>query len=367
MKKHVSQLGEPSLARNAVAGPIDAAMDIGVFQLLPRGRAATDREVVEQALWEVDFAERHGFETVWVAEHHFSGYGSIGVPSVYAAGIAQRTRRIRIGYGVAVVPLHHPLRLAEEISWVDHLSKGRVAVGVGPGFSAFEFGGFGVPVDERHERFVEGFDVLRRALTEPEITFQGRRYMIRPRPYTRPHPPFYWASTADESLHKAGAERMPLLFGLEPVTDIAERLQRYRTIRAEAGVSNVAIDREIGQMYVLRRICIADTDAEALREVQEPLRWHREMGTRVHEQGEAIDTVPVSADGPSIEPSDGEWVGSVATVNHKLDELHALGLRKVIGWFHFGNMPYESVRRSMELIALWKRSGDCVSKAKRNL
>jgi alkanesulfonate monooxygenase SsuD/methylene tetrahydromethanopterin reductase-like flavin-dependent oxidoreductase (luciferase family) len=112
-------------------------MDIGVFQLLPRGRAATDRELVEQALWEVDFAEQHGFESVWVAEHHFSGYGSIGVPSVYAAGIAQRTRRIRIGYAVAVVPLHHPLRLAEEISWVDHLSEGRVVVGVGPGFSAF--------------------------------------------------------------------------------------------------------------------------------------------------------------------------------------------------------------------------------------
>ncbi len=145
-------------------------MNIGVFQLLPRGRATTDREVVEQALREVDFAEHHGFESIWVTEHHFSGYGSIGVPSVYAAGIAQRTRRVRIGYGVAVLPLHHPLRLAEEISWVDHLSEGRVAVGVGPGFSAFEFGRFGVPVDERHARFAENFDVLRRALAEPEIT-----------------------------------------------------------------------------------------------------------------------------------------------------------------------------------------------------
>jgi alkanesulfonate monooxygenase SsuD/methylene tetrahydromethanopterin reductase-like flavin-dependent oxidoreductase (luciferase family) len=325
-------------------------LDIGVFQLLPRGRAVTDREVVEQALWEVDFAERHRFESVWVTEHHFSGYGSIGVPSVYAAGIAQRTRRIRIGYGVAVVPLHHPLRLAEEISWVDHLSEGRVVVGVGPGFSAFEFGGFGVPVDERHARFVAGFDVLRRALAEPEITFEGKRLRIRPRPFTRPHPPFYWASTADESLRKAGAEGMPLLFGLEPVTEIAQRLKRYRAIRAEAGVSGEAINREIGEMYVLRRICVADTDAEALRDVQEPLRWHREMGTRVHERGEAIETVPVP-EGPSIEPTDGEWVGSAATVLRKLDELRALGLRKVIGWFHFGNMRYESVRRSMQLMA----------------
>jgi len=326
-------------------------MDIGVFQLLPRGRAATDREVVEQALWEVDFAERHGFESVWVTEHHFSGYGSIGVPSVYAAGIAQRTRRIRIGYAVAVVPLHHPLRLAEEISWVDHLSEGRVAVGVGPGFSALEFGGFGVPVNERHARFAEGFDVVRRALAEPEIMFEGKRIGIHPRPYTRPHPPFYWASTADESLRKAGAEGLPILFGLEPVAQLAERLERYRAIRAAAGVSDDAIDREIGEMYVLRRICVADTDAEALREVQEPLRWHREMTILVHERGEAIDTVPTLADGSMIETTDGACFGSVATVTRQLDGLRALGVRKVIGWFHFGNMPYGDVRRSMQLVA----------------
>src|SRR6185436_910632 len=210
-------------------------MDIGVFQLLPRGRAATDREVVEQALWEVDFAERHGFESVWIIEHHFSGYGSIGVPSVYAAGIAQRTRRIRIGYAVAVVPLHQPLRLAEEISWVDHLSNGRVAVGVGPGFSPFEFGAFGVPVEERHARFLEGFDLVRRALAEQEFTLDGKRLALRPRPYTKPHPPFYWASTSDASLRKAGEEGMPLLFGREPIAELTERLGRYRTIRREAG------------------------------------------------------------------------------------------------------------------------------------
>jgi alkanesulfonate monooxygenase SsuD/methylene tetrahydromethanopterin reductase-like flavin-dependent oxidoreductase (luciferase family) len=171
-------------------------MDIGLFQLLPRGRAATDREVVEQALWEVDFAERHGFESVWVTEHHFSGYGLIGVPSVYAAGIAQRMRRIRIGYAVAVLPLHHPLRLAEEISWVDHLSEGRLAVGVGPGFSAFEFGGFGVPVNERHARFAAGFEVVRRALAEPEIMFEGRRLALHPRLLQLLHPPSRWSCSA---------------------------------------------------------------------------------------------------------------------------------------------------------------------------
>jgi alkanesulfonate monooxygenase SsuD/methylene tetrahydromethanopterin reductase-like flavin-dependent oxidoreductase (luciferase family) len=326
-------------------------MEIGIFQLLPRGNAVTDREVVAQALWEVDFAERNGFESVWITEHHFSGFGSIGVPSVYAAGLAQRTRRLRIGYGVAVIPLHHPLRLAEEISWVDHLSQGRVMVGVGPGFSAFEFGGFNVPVDERHARFLEGFEVLRRALAEPEVMFEGKRLMVRPRPYTSPHPPFYWASTADESLRKAGAEGMPLLFGREPVAEIAERIERYRAIRTAEGISEEQVRREISEMYVLRRICVAETDAEALDIVQEPLRWHGEMAERVHLRGETLTTLPALTDNSPVEPTDGDWFGTVATVRRKLDELSALGLRKVIGWFHFGNMPYQSVQRSMQLIA----------------
>jgi len=326
-------------------------MDIGIFQLLPRGRATSDREIVDQALWEVDFAERQGFESIWVTEHHFSGFGSIGVPSVYAAGVAQRTKRIRIGYGVAVVPIHHPLRLAEEITWVDHLSQGRLVVGVGPGFSSFEFDGFGVPVNERHARFLEGVEIVRRALSEPEITFQGKRLAVRPRPYTQPHPPFYWASTSDESLRKAGAEGMPLLFGLESVAELAEHLQRYRALRSESGAPAGAIEREIAEMYVLRRICIANTDEEAMREGQQALRWHREMAVRVHQHGEALITPPAIADHAPIELTDAEWFGSVPTIKRRLEELRALGLSKVIGWFHFGNMPYESVRRSMQLMA----------------
>ena len=181
--------------------------------------------------------------------------------------------------------------------------------------------------------------------------FEGKRLAIHPRPYTRPHPPFYWASTADESLRKAGAEGLRILFGRDSVAQLVERLDRYRAIRAEAGASDDAIDREIGEMYVLRRICVADTDREALREVQEPLRWHREMATRVHERGETIDTVPTLADGSTIETTDDDCFGSVATVVGQLEELRALGLRKVIGWFHFGNMPHASVRQSMQLMA----------------
>jgi hypothetical protein len=144
---------------------------------------------------------------------------------------------------------------------------------------------------------------------------------------------------------------MPILFGLLPVPELAERLERYRAIRLAAGVSDDAINREIGEMYVLRRICVAASDEDALRDVQEPLRWHREMSMRVHERGEPIDTVPMLAESSMIKAGDGEWFGSATTVSRNLDELRALGLRKVIGWFHFGNMPHANVRRSMQLVA----------------
>src|SRR6266851_1431297 len=126
-------------ARN---GTTDArpTMEIGIFQLLPAPEALSDREVIEQALWEEDCAEAGGYGSVWITEHHLSSFGLVGAPSVYAAAVAQRTRRVRIGYAIAVLPLHHPLRLAEEIAWVGHLSNGRLLVGVGPGFSPYEFG-----------------------------------------------------------------------------------------------------------------------------------------------------------------------------------------------------------------------------------
>ena len=187
-------------------------MDIGLFQIIPRVEGVPDHTAIEQALADVEFAERIGFESVWIAEHHGGGIGLGSAPSVYAAAIASRTSRIRIGYAVAVVPLHHPLRLAEEISWVDHLSRGRVTVGVGPGFSETEFAMMGVPLEERHARLEEGLAIVKRALANGEVA---------PRPYTRPYPPFHRACSSAESVRRAVAEGSPILLGTKPVAELA--------------------------------------------------------------------------------------------------------------------------------------------------
>jgi alkanesulfonate monooxygenase SsuD/methylene tetrahydromethanopterin reductase-like flavin-dependent oxidoreductase (luciferase family) len=176
-------------------------MEIGIFQLLPAPEALSDREVIEQALWEVDCAEAGGFGSVWITEHHLSSFGLVGAPSVYAAAVAQRTQRVRIGYAIAVLPLHHPLRLAEEIAWVGHLSRGRLLVGVGPGFSPYEFDAFGVPLGERHARLEEGSAILRAALSGEPFSYAGRFWSIppvtlRPRPFQGCAPPFLRASSS---------------------------------------------------------------------------------------------------------------------------------------------------------------------------
>ncbi|GIW07404.1 MAG: luciferase [Dehalococcoidia bacterium] len=357
-------------------------MDIGIFQLLSQPDGVSDREVIEQALWEVDFAEANGFHTVWITEHHLSEYGLIGTPSVYAAAVAQRTRRLRIGYGVAVVPLHHPIRLAEEIAWVDQLCEGRLWVGVGPGFSPYEFEAFGVPLDERTARLEEGIAIVQGLLANETFSYQGRYWQIpevrlKPRPFTTPHPPLMLASSGEESLQRAARLGLPALIGFRPNEELVTRIATYREVRQSLGVPEERLREEVRQLGVLRRIHVADSDAEAMADVVPPLLWYTETGLRVHRRNASIALDPKTGarlgvyvppqtgslpDGsaapvmPSpedvIRHSEGGMIaGTPDTVLRQLRDLQALGIGHVIAWMNFGNMPYPKVRRSMELFA----------------
>jgi alkanesulfonate monooxygenase SsuD/methylene tetrahydromethanopterin reductase-like flavin-dependent oxidoreductase (luciferase family) len=355
-------------------------LDIGIFQLLPAPETVTDREVIEQALWEVDCAEAGGFGSIWIAEHHLSSFGLIGSPSVYAAAVAQRTRRLRIGYAVAVLPLHHPLRLAEEIAWVGHLSQGRLLVGVGPGFSSYELGAFGVPLAERHARLEEGIAILRAALKGDTFSFAGEFWSIppvilRPRPFQGCAPPLLRACSSMESLRRAALDGVPVMLGLKPMAQIAECIAAYRAFRAELGRPDAEIDGEVAEIRVLRRVAVAPSDEEALADARQALRWEAVTVRRVHGAGgdpspaghapsagagpgptrsghEANGTARL-ADGSEVddeaEPA-GACIGTPRTVLRELTALHALGVRHVIAWLNFGDLPFAKVRRSMELL-----------------
>jgi alkanesulfonate monooxygenase SsuD/methylene tetrahydromethanopterin reductase-like flavin-dependent oxidoreductase (luciferase family) len=356
-------------------------MEIGIFQLLPAPETLSDREVIEQALWEVDCAEAGGFGSVWITEHHLSSFGLVGAPSVYAAAVAQRTQRVRIGYAIAVLPLHHPLRLAEEIAWVGHLSRGRLLVGVGPGFSPYEFGAFGVPLAERHARLEEGSAILRAALSGEPFSYAGRFWNIppvtlRPRPFQGCAPPFLRASSSAESLREAARDGVPVMFGLASTAQIAERIAAYRACAADLGRPAAEIDRQVAEFRVLRRVVLAAGDDEALADARQALRWEARTARRVHRvagdggvagNGRGNETGGTTGDAKLADGSDpadgvdavdavdavevvGGLVGTPRTVLRELAALRELGIRHVIAWLNFGDLPFAKVRRSMELL-----------------
>src|SRR5262249_18000298 len=149
----------------------------GLFYLPNMSEESTASAVYEAILDEVAVADRLGWDIVWVSEHHFDAYGGIiASTALFGTAIAMRTKRIRIGAGVALLPLRNCLQLAEEFAMLDVLSHGRVELGVGLGFVPHEFRSFGVPMETRQERFAEGLAVLRKAWLQECFSYKGHYY-----------------------------------------------------------------------------------------------------------------------------------------------------------------------------------------------
>ena len=134
-------------------------MDCGTFLLLQSPGAQDHAEVFARATEMAQVADRLGFDSIWCAEHHFSTYGYLSRPLMFAQHLAAHTERIRVGSAVVVLPLHHPLVVAEEIATADVLSGGRLDVGLGRGYQRYEFDRLGHTLDESRERFDESVDM----------------------------------------------------------------------------------------------------------------------------------------------------------------------------------------------------------------
>src|SRR5205823_2225159 len=153
-------------------------------------------DIIRNELTQVEWSEELGFDEVWFTEHHFIDYGLSVDPATLLSAAASRTRRIRVGLAAAILPFHHPLRLAEQMALVDIIADGRLDVGVGRGNRPAEFAGYRVPQEESRDRFDETVEVMRRAWTEERFSFHGRFFdfddvRVIPKPVQRPHPPLY--------------------------------------------------------------------------------------------------------------------------------------------------------------------------------
>ena len=164
-------------------------------------------EMIEQ----IQCEEELGFEGVFFAEHYVGGY-AFPSPPVFAAAVAQRTKRIRLGTGVTLLPLSNPVRLAEEYAMVDVLSDGRLDFGIGRGVLKAEYELFDIDEAESHGRFHEAIEIIRQAWTQETVTYDGKYYKVRdvkalPKPVQQPHPPIWSAcAVTPESFTWAGSD-----------------------------------------------------------------------------------------------------------------------------------------------------------------
>ena len=219
-------------------------------------------------------AEALGFDSVWVSEHHFSSYGGIcPSPQVYLAAVAQRTRRIRLGTGVVLLPFHRAITVAEEFAMLDVLSGGRVDLGVGRGWLPHEFAHFGISMDETRGRLEEGVEVIVKAWTEERFSYRGRFTDVRdievlPKPLQSPHPPIWVAGlrTPDtfEWIGRNGYHLQAVPYVLPSGSMLEENISLYRRTLAEHGHTNA----EIALLY---HMYVGDSMASARAEAEDAL------------------------------------------------------------------------------------------------
>ena len=257
-------------------------MHVGLVMECDYREGRTQEEAFAEAFSIAELAEETGLDGVWLAERHFAGPRrptdpmGAGIPSiasvplVLAAAIAARTTRLRIGTGVSVLPLCHPVRTAEEAATVDQISKGRLDFGIGRSGFPRAYSGYGVPYDESRERFQESLEVILKAWTEERFSYTGKYFSAQelsvvPRPYQKPHPPIWVAATTRDTFSLVGQMGFPLVTGLRgfDAPQVAQHLIDYRAALQEAGHA------DNGNVYLRIPVYVAETAEQAYTEPQE--------------------------------------------------------------------------------------------------
>jgi len=243
-------------------------MKVGVLQFFGwADRRIPLASVYERAIERFEIMDETGYDAVWLAEHHFSGYSVCPSVHIMATHAAARTRRMRIGTAVSLAPFYHPLRLAEEVALLDHLSGGRVNWGAGRGFSRAEFEAFGVPVGESAARFRETVEIVLEAWKDAPVTHYGEHFHIEavdvlPKPLQDPHPPVWMAATSESAIDWAAGRGFSILMDPHCThADLGAKRRRYRDQLAAAGHSDAGRD-----IPMARLIALAD-NADSAREI----------------------------------------------------------------------------------------------------
>jgi alkanesulfonate monooxygenase SsuD/methylene tetrahydromethanopterin reductase-like flavin-dependent oxidoreductase (luciferase family) len=327
-----------------------------------------DHRVMEEQIQQIVEAERLGFDSAWLTEHNFTGECAFGDPLIFGAALSQRTSRIRIGFAVLQMALHHPTRLLIQTSALDNLLNGRLTIGLGRGsaFNQFEYAGFGADTEGQRERLFEAIELMTRAWGGDYSPFEGEHFQVhvhgvRPAPIQRPHPPIVLSSLSDASLLWAAEHGYPILLPRLELERARERLAFFRSAMADAGHDEATIEQALDQCAVTRTIYIADNEEQARAETEAATA--RANASR--EESRALNTKTISgpidawrapqtmagavaaAEGVSNVIQGTYILGTAEHAREKLRELEEAGVRRVMLAFSWGDLAHEAALRSM--------------------
>ena len=331
-----------------------AQLNFGMFDWLDRS-ASSIGELYAARLDLVEMADRAGFYGYHLAEHHSTPLGMAPSPSLFFAALAQRTEQIRFSAMAYLLPLYHPLRLVEEVCMLDHLSGGRVEVGISRGVSPYEIGSYGVDPAATRDIFTEVLDIYRAAMCGDVLDYAGKHFSFRDvpveiKPLQRPYPPLWYPSFSEAGAEYAARHGFHFM-SLGPPSFVARLMALYRKIanRHVGDADRINGHVRVPKLGAMRQIFIAESDEEATAIAKSAYAdWYRSILKLWHRRDDhSYDDFfawEACLAGETI------LIGSAETVRDQVQSLvTASGINYFVGSFAWGTLSPEHSRRSLEL------------------
>ncbi|MBS0221094.1 MAG: LLM class flavin-dependent oxidoreductase [Proteobacteria bacterium] len=340
-------------------------MEFGMFHEFQQPPGSTQAEAFRQSFAQVDAAERLGLDAMWLAELHFAPERSVlASPLILASAIAGRTRRMKIGTAVQVLPLCHPLRLAEEVATVDQLCDGRLIFGVGRSGFAHTYATYGVDYGESRERFVETLEIVKRAFSEERFSHKGKYFAyenvrLAPRPVQKPWPEIRIAAASPDTYEEVGTLGHPIFVAARTgdLSELVPLVKIYRAAWAKAGHAGR------GEVYLRVPVYVAATEEDAREEPRESiLHLLRYIGDRLAASATVVGARAIenrATRGAKMQSIDYDEilrermiVGTPRSVVDRLQQLkEGLGLDGILAELNPGSLiPHERVMTALRLL-----------------
>jgi alkanesulfonate monooxygenase SsuD/methylene tetrahydromethanopterin reductase-like flavin-dependent oxidoreductase (luciferase family) len=338
---------------------VSAPVQFGIFDWIDRNQLPLP-DLYEQRLQCLEYADEAGFYCYHLAEHQATPLGMAPSPGVFLAAATQRTRRIRLGPLVYLLPLYNPLRLAQEVCMLDNMSRGRLELGVGRGVSPYELAFYQVTPQQARAMFREALDVLLSALRTGQVTYRGEYFEFKPvqlhmQPVQRPYPSLWYPTDNPDSITWLAEQGLNTITHYPPMTTMRELFDLYTRVWREHQHRPNRLNAHVPtpKRGIVRHVYVADTDTQALQEAKAAFAnfIHNFNYLRVV-NGDGSGRAQYLADFEARLREGLHIVGSPDTVKQQVKEhLRVTGSNYFVGSFLFGTLTHEQTLRSLRLFA----------------